>query len=133
MRANRRRSRRYGIAPTDKLPVVLEITGADPLLGQMVNLSLGGLCARLPADTPPLEPGQHLAVRLPLGPHYRDLLSPCRVAHWRADPAGFFVGLSFLPVPSTPGEARRRRALAGLFVELRSERLERAKGLGGMG
>lgn len=96
------------------VPVALELPTGELLLGELADLSLGGLCVLLPDLMNGPVPGETIRAAFDL-PELRacDHI-PCAVAHCRTVADGLAVGLLFLGTAADePWRRTLRQLLAG--------------------
>src|SRR5262245_51098392 len=117
MRADRRRHPRLDLGPQQGWQVRLQPQAAEALYGALVNLSLGGLCARLDHGPPVPGTGCSLTVGLPGRRPATVSRFPGRLVRCWAEVAGRFVGVTFV-LPEGPEGEPGRTELAQLLDDL---------------
>ena len=114
---NRREYFRHTFRPADRLRVELRpfAAGGDcpPLVGEAVNVSLGGIAVLLADELVPSEQDELWVAGFALpggadGPS--GLALKCTVVHWHPDEGGYVYGFEFRGI-ETPSHADDRRVL----------------------
>ncbi len=95
----RRADYRYAFEPEERVGAeVLPLRAVAPVLGEIVNLSMGGLALRLKELRADLRPGDRVMVRAQLPGAVDSLLAPARVVHQhQAADGDRLLGFHFIP------------------------------------
>lgn len=119
---NRRECYRHPFPPDEPLPVKVE----DPAHGkswegQLVDLSVTGMCVRVPVATPTALPAARATAKLYLDPA-QSLSVPVRLVHAQSKGPGLF-GFEFIEsVDPRTNEMREKKLWAFLLQQQRRER-----------
>lgn len=127
--SNRRNDYRHTFAPDDRLRVELYDAGGPRLaVGQVVNLSLGGMAVDL-GDTPfRLDPAHAVSARFSIPHGLRRFALASAVVHTHPTAEGGQLGLRFLPLDDLGAREERERALWVFLLD--EQRRERRQMLG---
>ena len=112
MPENRRRDYRHPFLPTDTRPVDLELL-AHPAttMGEILDLSLGGMRVRLDKKVDPPKPNDRLRVRSAIPGMDSSLGLASVVVHSQTTPDGHFCGIHFLSSTNPTADDGREKAL----------------------
>jgi hypothetical protein len=121
---NRRECYRHVFPPPDRIPVELEsLGGRSKLQGEIVNLSVSGLNARLEGRTPLVAGSQHLLVRFHLPESETCLVIRSLLKRTQCSCEGIHCGLQFLPLVNPSAENERAKVLSNLIMNLQRQAL----------
>jgi c-di-GMP-binding flagellar brake protein YcgR len=109
--SNRRNDYRHDFAPDDRLRVELSAAGGRDAVGQIVNLSLGGMAVDLGGASLRLDPAECVSARFSIPHGLRRFALASSVVHTAATAEGGPVGLRFLPLGDLDAQEERDKAL----------------------
>jgi hypothetical protein len=111
---NRREYYRHAFPPTRGMTVLLSTTdGTSSFMGDMVNLSIGGLCARPQAKE--TAAGKKWIASIALEPEVT-LHIPVEEVHDRDDQGGY-CGFRFLPRPNPRVQEEQERKISSFLLD----------------
>jgi hypothetical protein len=108
---NRRHDYRHAFPPDFRLRVEISLSrGGAPLIGEMLNLSIGGMTVDLGDATVRLDANEEVCVRFAIPHGLRHFTIPSTIVHIDPAPPGAF-GLCFLPLDDPDAQEEREKNL----------------------
>ena len=127
--SNRRTDYRHHFAPDDRLRVELASRNGRRVVGQIVNMSVGGIAVALDNATCRLDPADPVSAQFAIPHGLRRFTLASTVVHGCATDDGGQLGLQFLPLEDLDLQETRDKALwVFLLDEQRRERRLRLTG-----
>jgi len=127
--SNRRYDYRHHFAPDDRLRVELAFTGGRRAVGQIVDMSVGGIAVALDDPTCRFDPADAVSAHFAIPHGLRRFALASAVVHRRAADEGNHFGLRFLPLDNLDAQESRDKSLwVFLLDEQRRERRQQLTG-----
>jgi hypothetical protein len=127
--SNRRSDYRHHFAPDDRLRVELAFTGGRRAIGQIVDMSVGGIAVTLEDPSCRFDPADAVSAHFAIPHGLRRFALASAVVHSRSADEGSHFGLRFLPLDNWVAQEARDKALwVFLLDEQRSQRRLRLTG-----